>query len=182
MDESPRSTEFVALGHAGSEHYAGIETFPNPGVSHVQMTIAENKRQAPATARHARIVRLPEGSVDQRDQPPFIVATLEAGAEDVNDLEESFQVLSEATDVVPVQVGLHDGVHVFAPDGALLVFSAELGTNAGLYVYDLTDPRAPTFLDSALVATGLHTATVALLDESHYCTVYFVVLTVQNDR
>jgi hypothetical protein len=46
-------------------------------------------------------------------------------------------------------------------DGALLVFSAERGTNAGLYVYDLTDPRAPTFRDSALVADGLHTATVA---------------------
>src|SRR3954465_8724462 len=24
--------EFVALGHAGSEAYAGLETFPNPGV------------------------------------------------------------------------------------------------------------------------------------------------------
>jgi hypothetical protein len=53
-------------------------------------------------------------------------------------------------------------------DGALLVFSAELGTNAGLYVYDLTDPRTPTFLDSALVATGLHTATVADIDGHRY--------------
>ena len=46
-------------------------------------------------------------------------------------------------------------------DGALLVFSAERGANAGLYVYDLTDPRTPTFRDSVLVADGLHTATVA---------------------
>jgi hypothetical protein len=53
-------------------------------------------------------------------------------------------------------------------DGALLVFSAERGTNAGLYVYDLTDPRAPTFLDSALVTTGLHTATVADIDGHRY--------------
>ena len=53
-------------------------------------------------------------------------------------------------------------------DGALLVFSAERGTNAGLYVYDLTDPRTPTFLDSALVATGLHTATVADIDGHRY--------------
>jgi hypothetical protein len=53
-------------------------------------------------------------------------------------------------------------------DGALLVFSAELGTSAGLYVYDLTDPRTPTFLDSALVATGLHTATVADIDGHRY--------------
>ncbi len=53
-------------------------------------------------------------------------------------------------------------------DGALLVFSAESGTRAGLYVYDLTDPRAPTFLDSALVTTGLHTATVADIDGHRY--------------
>ena len=37
-------------------------------------------------------------------------------------------------------------------DGAVLVFSTERGPNAGLYVYDLTDPRTPAFLDSALVA------------------------------
>src|SRR5262249_25877785 len=35
-DESG-SMEFVALGHAGSEHYAGLETFPNPGVATVSM-------------------------------------------------------------------------------------------------------------------------------------------------
>jgi hypothetical protein len=53
-------------------------------------------------------------------------------------------------------------------DGALLVFSAERGTNAGLYVYDLTDPRAPGFRDSVLVASGLHTATVADIDGHRY--------------
>ena len=42
------------------------------------------------------------------------------------------------------------------------------GTNAGLYVYDLTDPRAPTFLDSVLVATGIHTATVADIGGHRY--------------
>ena len=31
------SEEFIALGHAGSEHFAGLETFPNPGVSEVDM-------------------------------------------------------------------------------------------------------------------------------------------------
>jgi hypothetical protein len=53
-------------------------------------------------------------------------------------------------------------------DGALLVFSAERGANAGLYVYDLTDPRTPAFLDSALVADGLHTATVAEIAGHRY--------------
>ena len=51
MDETPRSTEFVALGHAGSEHYAGIETFPNPGVSHVQMTSDELAAVCPITGQ-----------------------------------------------------------------------------------------------------------------------------------
>jgi len=46
-------------------------------------------------------------------------------------------------------------------DGLVLVFSTERGANAGLYVYDLTDPRVPSFRDSALVADGIHTATIA---------------------
>jgi 7-cyano-7-deazaguanine reductase len=41
MDAATRSTEFVALGHAGSDHYAGLETFPNPGVSRVELTSDE---------------------------------------------------------------------------------------------------------------------------------------------
>ena len=53
-------------------------------------------------------------------------------------------------------------------DGAVLVFSAERGPNAGLYVYDLTDPRTPTFRDSALVATGIHTATIADIGGRRY--------------
>ena len=51
MDETTRSTEFVALGHAGSEHYAGIETFPNPGVSQVTMTSDELAAICPVTAQ-----------------------------------------------------------------------------------------------------------------------------------
>jgi hypothetical protein len=46
-------------------------------------------------------------------------------------------------------------------DGTVLVFSTERGAGAGLYVYQLTDPRTPTFRDSALVADGIHTATIA---------------------
>ena len=46
-----RSTEFVALGHAGSEHFAGLETFPNPGVSHVEMTSDELTAVCPVTGQ-----------------------------------------------------------------------------------------------------------------------------------
>jgi 7-cyano-7-deazaguanine reductase len=44
-------TDFVALGHAGSEHYAGLETFPNPGVSHVEMTSDELAAVCPVTGQ-----------------------------------------------------------------------------------------------------------------------------------
>ena len=60
MESNTRSTEFVALGHAGSEHYAGLETFPNPGVSHVEMTSDELVAVCPITA-----------------QPDLYVATIE---------------------------------------------------------------------------------------------------------
>lgn len=55
-----RSSEFVALGQAGSEHYAGLETFPNPGVSHVEMVSDELTAICPVTR-----------------QPDMYVATLE---------------------------------------------------------------------------------------------------------
>ena len=60
MEETTRSTEFVALGHAGSEHYAGLETFPNPGVSHVELTSDELTAVCPITG-----------------QPDMYVATIE---------------------------------------------------------------------------------------------------------
>ncbi len=55
-----RSTEFVALGHAGSERYAGIETFPNPGVARVELTSDELVAMCPVT-----------------NQPDMYVATIE---------------------------------------------------------------------------------------------------------
>ena len=45
------TNEFVALGHAGSEHYAGLETFPNPGVSRVELTSDELTAICPITAQ-----------------------------------------------------------------------------------------------------------------------------------
>jgi len=51
MDGDPTQNEFVALGHAGSEHYAGLETFPNPGVSRVEMTSDELTAVCPITGQ-----------------------------------------------------------------------------------------------------------------------------------
>jgi 7-cyano-7-deazaguanine reductase len=41
MDEARPTEEFTALGHPGSKHYAGLETFENPGVTRVEMTSDE---------------------------------------------------------------------------------------------------------------------------------------------
>jgi 7-cyano-7-deazaguanine reductase len=60
METPSRSTEFVALGHAGSDHYAGLETFANPGVSRVEMTSDELVSVCPVTG-----------------QPDLYVATIE---------------------------------------------------------------------------------------------------------
>jgi 7-cyano-7-deazaguanine reductase len=48
---SERSTDFVALGRAGSEAYAGLETFPNPGVAHIQMRSDELTAVCPVTGQ-----------------------------------------------------------------------------------------------------------------------------------
>ncbi len=51
MATTERPGEFVALGHAGSEHYAGLETFENPGVIHVEMTSDELTAVCPITGQ-----------------------------------------------------------------------------------------------------------------------------------
>lgn len=51
VERSSRSSEFVALGHPGSEHYAGLETFANPGVSQVEMTSDELAAVCPVTGQ-----------------------------------------------------------------------------------------------------------------------------------
>ena len=44
-------TDFVALGSPGSHAYAGLETFPNPGVSRVEMRSDELTAVCPLTAQ-----------------------------------------------------------------------------------------------------------------------------------
>ena len=51
MDPKPSSTEFVALGHPGPDHYAGLETFENPGASHVEMASDELTAVCPITGQ-----------------------------------------------------------------------------------------------------------------------------------
>jgi 7-cyano-7-deazaguanine reductase len=49
METTQRDSEFVALGSPGSSASAGLETFPNPGVSRVEMTSDELTAVCPIT-------------------------------------------------------------------------------------------------------------------------------------
>jgi 7-cyano-7-deazaguanine reductase len=49
--EAASPTGFVALGHAGSGHYAGLETFPNPGVETVELASDELTSVCPITGQ-----------------------------------------------------------------------------------------------------------------------------------
>jgi 7-cyano-7-deazaguanine reductase len=51
METTQRDSEFVALGSPGSSAYAGLETFPNPGVSRVEMTSDELTAVCPITGQ-----------------------------------------------------------------------------------------------------------------------------------
>jgi 7-cyano-7-deazaguanine reductase len=64
VTEVRQTEEFVALGHAGSERYAGLETFENPGVTRVEMTSDELTAVCPITG-----------------QPDMYVATIEYRAQ-----------------------------------------------------------------------------------------------------
>jgi len=69
--------------------------------------------------------------------------------------------------IVTVGIGTVSDVEV-SSDGALLVFSAENGGNAGLYLYGLADPAHPAFIANYVVATGLHTATFGYIGGKRY--------------
>lgn len=64
MSEASTPSEFVALGHAGSDHYAGLETFPNPGVSQVEMTSDELVAVCPITGQPDLYIAVIEYSPD----------------------------------------------------------------------------------------------------------------------
>lgn len=51
MATTDRQPAFVALGHAGSDHYAGLETFANPGVATVELVSDELTALCPITGQ-----------------------------------------------------------------------------------------------------------------------------------
>src|ERR1700749_4807219 len=51
MATASRSTDFVALGHPGNDHFAGLETFASPGVADVELVSDELTAVCPITGQ-----------------------------------------------------------------------------------------------------------------------------------
>ncbi|BBG01871.1 MULTISPECIES: YebC/PmpR family DNA-binding transcriptional regulator [Pseudonocardia] len=73
------------------------------------------------------VVVLPKGELAEDD---VLLAVLDAGAEEVNDLGESWEVVSEATDVVAVRTALQDGGIDYDSAEAIFVPSMQVELDA----------------------------------------------------
>ncbi|MBI4419219.1 MAG: hypothetical protein HY560_00175, partial [Gemmatimonadetes bacterium] len=69
--------------------------------------------------------------------------------------------------IITANIGTVSDVEVSA-DGTLLMFSAEIGPNAGLHFYSLANPARPTLITSVPVGTGVHTATFGTINGRLY--------------
>jgi YebC/PmpR family DNA-binding regulatory protein len=84
------------------------------------------------------VVLVPKEGTDEDD---VLAAVLEAGAEEVNDLGESFEVVSEASDLVPVRKALQEaGIdYDSAESGFLPTMSVPLDEDGAKKVFRLID-------------------------------------------
>ncbi|GAA4547701.1 YebC/PmpR family DNA-binding transcriptional regulator [Amycolatopsis samaneae] len=84
------------------------------------------------------VVIMPKGEATEDD---VLMAVLDAGAEEVNDLDENFEIVSEATDLVPVRKALQE--NNFEYDSAELTFlpsvSVPLDADGAKKVFKLID-------------------------------------------
>jgi YebC/PmpR family DNA-binding regulatory protein len=84
------------------------------------------------------VVIVPKGELTEDD---ILLAVLEAGAEEVNDLDEAFEIVSEPTDLVAVRTALQDaGIDYDSADPTFLpTVSVELDEDGARKVFRLID-------------------------------------------
>ncbi|MFG3273823.1 YebC/PmpR family DNA-binding transcriptional regulator [Streptomyces luteogriseus] len=84
------------------------------------------------------VVIVPKGELSKDD---VLAAVLDAGAEEVNDLGESFEVLSEATDLVAVRTALQDaGIDYDSADANFVpTMQVELDEEGAKKIFKLID-------------------------------------------
>jgi YebC/PmpR family DNA-binding regulatory protein len=130
-DNIDRAVRRGAGLEAGGAAYEAItyEGYAPGGVAVLVECLTDNRNRAAAEVRTALtrnggsmadpgsvsylfsrkgVVIVPKAD-DKVTEDDVLTAVLEAGAEEVNDLGESFEVVSEATDVVAVRTALQDG-------------------------------------------------------------------------
>jgi YebC/PmpR family DNA-binding regulatory protein len=84
------------------------------------------------------VIIVPKGSLTEDD---LMMAVLEAGAEEINDLGDSFEVVSEPTDLVTVRTALQDaGIDYDSAESSLLpTMTVEVDEDAARKVLKLID-------------------------------------------
>jgi YebC/PmpR family DNA-binding regulatory protein len=129
MDNIDRAVKRGSGAEAGGAHWETImyEGYGPNGVAVLIECLTDNRNRAASEVRTAMtrnggtmadpgsvsylfsrkgVVLLPK--VDGLTEDDVLLAVLDAGAEDVNDLGESFEVVSEASDLVAVRTALQD--------------------------------------------------------------------------
>ncbi|WP_329320250.1 YebC/PmpR family DNA-binding transcriptional regulator [Streptomyces sp. NBC_01262] len=86
------------------------------------------------------VIIVPKGD-DSLSEDDVLGAVLDAGAEEVNDLGESFEVISEATDMVPVRTALQDaGIDYDSADANFVpTMQVELDEDGARKIFKLID-------------------------------------------
>jgi transcriptional/translational regulatory protein YebC/TACO1 len=84
------------------------------------------------------VVIVPKNGLTEDD---VLLAVLDAGAEEVNDLGDSYEIVSEATDLVPVRTALRDaGIEYDSADPTFLPsLQVPLDADAARKVFKLID-------------------------------------------
>jgi hypothetical protein len=99
------------------------------------------------------------GAAPRQNHPGNAVKIWSLGTAGHPQLADSIKLPPDVYNISDIEV---------SDDGLLLLFSTEGGDNAGIFLYDLTDPAHPVFLDSALVSSGIHTATFGTIAGRRY--------------
>ncbi|MFD0392933.1 YebC/PmpR family DNA-binding transcriptional regulator [Streptomyces nogalater] len=83
------------------------------------------------------VVIVPKGELSEDD---VLGAVLDAGAEEVNDLGETFEVISEATDLVAVRTALQDGIDYDSAEANFVpTMQVELDEEGAKKIFKLID-------------------------------------------
>jgi YebC/PmpR family DNA-binding regulatory protein len=160
-DNIDRAVKRGSGAEAGGADYSTImyEGYGPNGVAVLVECLTDNRNRAAADVRTAMtrnggsladpnsvaymfnrkgVVLLPSGELSEDD---VLMAVIDAGAEEVNNLGESFEIVSEATDLIPVRTALQEaGIDYDSADPTFLPsMSVPLDAEGARKVFKLID-------------------------------------------